>query len=247
MMPQPVAPRRAATVLLLRRAPDGLEVLMVRRSQRASFMADSYVFPGGRVDQADAAHGEALSTRVAALRELHEEAGMLLPGPPSPSALPLFSHWITPSVESRRFDTDFFVCALPEGPGAPAEPRVDGQEVVDLLWLTPAEALSRYAEGRLKLPPPTHANLLDLQQEIERLAPDGGDLLARLLLACAERRPPAVLPKLVPDPDSGGIAIVLPWAEDFAALPGEGHPLPPPPGRFARRYVLDPAGLWRVC
>ena len=52
------APLGAATVLVLRAADStpgaDIEVLLVRRSHRASFMANAYVFPGGRVDAADA-------------------------------------------------------------------------------------------------------------------------------------------------------------------------------------------------
>ena len=51
----PPAPTRlAATVLLLRDTPQGLEVLMTRRSAHASFVPGAYVFPGGGVDASDA-------------------------------------------------------------------------------------------------------------------------------------------------------------------------------------------------
>jgi 8-oxo-dGTP pyrophosphatase MutT (NUDIX family) len=60
----PAALRPAATVLLLRDSPQGLEVLMTRRSMTASFAPGAYVFPGGGIDAADAqAHGQ--STRRA--------------------------------------------------------------------------------------------------------------------------------------------------------------------------------------
>jgi glyoxylase-like metal-dependent hydrolase (beta-lactamase superfamily II)/8-oxo-dGTP pyrophosphatase MutT (NUDIX family) len=85
----PVAPRAAATVLLLRDGPLGLEVLMTRRSQTASFAPGAYVFPGGGIDAADAqAHAQArrrsgqselhLTQAVAAIRESFEELGILL-------------------------------------------------------------------------------------------------------------------------------------------------------------------------
>lgn len=244
------APRRAATVLLLRAGQAGpgnsIEVLLVRRSQRAAFMADAYVFPGGRVDEVDrqapCGYGYEAAARRAAARELMEEVGVRLPEEVVPR-LPRFAHWITPSAEPRRFDTDFFLALLPAG----QEPAVDGQEVVDLVWLTPAQALDRYAAGALKLPPPTHANLADLQREIGRHG-----TIEELLDACGRRRPVPVLPKLVPDPESGGIAVVLPWDPDFAALPGEGTPWAqpgpgehPPPGPV-RRYVLSPEGRWHM-
>src|SRR6187402_1509719 len=86
---EPAAPRAAATVLLLRDAPVGLEVLMTRRSATASFAPGAYVFPGGGIDAADAqAHAQAarrpkqlderLTQAIAAIRESFEELGILL-------------------------------------------------------------------------------------------------------------------------------------------------------------------------
>ena len=88
----PAPLRQAATVLLVRDTPDGWEVLMTKRSSRASFAADLYVFPGGAVDAADQAiqqqqqlfrhqplqEGEPLTWALAALRESFEEVGVLL-------------------------------------------------------------------------------------------------------------------------------------------------------------------------
>ncbi len=79
----------AATVLLVRDGPQGLEVLMTRRSMSASFAPGAYVFPGGGIDAADAsAHGHAkrrptqsdthLTQAIAAIRESFEELGILL-------------------------------------------------------------------------------------------------------------------------------------------------------------------------
>jgi glyoxylase-like metal-dependent hydrolase (beta-lactamase superfamily II)/8-oxo-dGTP pyrophosphatase MutT (NUDIX family) len=84
-----VALRPAATVLLLRDTPDGLQVLMTRRSMTASFAPGAYVFPGGGIDAADEqAHGQALrratqsdlrlTQAIAAIRESFEELGILL-------------------------------------------------------------------------------------------------------------------------------------------------------------------------
>ncbi|MCK6530315.1 NUDIX hydrolase [Myxococcota bacterium] len=100
----PAEPRPAATVLLLRQPPGGrpCEVLMVRRSDRATFMPGAYVFPGGALDRADASPAMrarcrgpspeqarqrlggalepeiALGLLVAGARESFEEAGVLL-------------------------------------------------------------------------------------------------------------------------------------------------------------------------
>lgn len=88
--PRPPAPTRAAaTVLLLRDSPDGLEVLMTRRSAQASFVPGAFVFPGGGIDVADSGcqaicqrratqDDRALTEAVAAIRESFEELGVLL-------------------------------------------------------------------------------------------------------------------------------------------------------------------------
>src|SRR4051812_24932051 len=86
---EPVATRAAATVLLMRDTPHGIEVLMTRRSPTASFAPGAYVFPGGGIDAADsAAHAIAarrptqddlrLTQAIAAIRESFEELGILL-------------------------------------------------------------------------------------------------------------------------------------------------------------------------
>ena len=62
--------RDAATVIVARDASEGLQVFMVRRSAGAVFLPDRYVFPGGRVDDAD---------RDAAARQLHGSAGDIDP------------------------------------------------------------------------------------------------------------------------------------------------------------------------
>ena len=86
---EPARPLPAATVLLLRDTPAGIEVLMTRRSLNASFAPGAYVFPGGGIDPQDAAaHGQAtcrptqsqahLTQAIAAIRESFEELGVLL-------------------------------------------------------------------------------------------------------------------------------------------------------------------------
>ena len=94
-MAENLVPRPAATVLTLREAPNGYEILMLRRNARSEFMAGVFVFPGGAVDVTDArasVYGlddEVASQRlgleagglayyVASLRELFEEAGLLI-------------------------------------------------------------------------------------------------------------------------------------------------------------------------
>ena len=86
---EPAVTRPAATVLLLRDSPHGIEVLMTRRSLTASFAPGAYVFPGGGIDALDkASHSQAkrrstqsdlhLTQAIAAIRESFEELGILL-------------------------------------------------------------------------------------------------------------------------------------------------------------------------
>jgi 8-oxo-dGTP pyrophosphatase MutT (NUDIX family) len=78
---KPATPRPASTVLLLRDAPKiGLEVFMVERHHKMGFAAAARVFPGGRVDDADAELADAPTDafRIAAIRETFEESGVLL-------------------------------------------------------------------------------------------------------------------------------------------------------------------------
>ena len=83
--PDPAMPRPAATVVLLRPGPAGPEILLTQRPSTMAFAGDMFVFPGGRVDEADADSRLAGAVppddapfAVAAVRELFEEAGVLL-------------------------------------------------------------------------------------------------------------------------------------------------------------------------
>ena len=88
---QPVTARPAATVLMLRDGPDGMEVFMVKRHHKIDFATGALVFPGGSADPGDASaivrkrsdggadlSEEALRFRIASIREAFEETGLLL-------------------------------------------------------------------------------------------------------------------------------------------------------------------------
>ncbi len=152
--PGPVtAPRQAATVILLRGGGERLEVLLVQRTPHARFMGGVWVFPGGAVDATEGAGDEA--HRAAAIRELREEAAISLD---DPQELVKFSRWITPAQVKIRFDTHFFLAPLPPG----QEPQVDGQEVVELGWFTPPNALDAHREEKIALVFPTIKHLEQL-------------------------------------------------------------------------------------
>jgi hypothetical protein len=75
-----------------------------------------------------------------------------------PDALVKFSRWITPAQVQIRFDTHFFLAPLPDG----QEPRVDGEEVVELGWFTPQAALEAHAAQQIALVFPTIKHLEQL-------------------------------------------------------------------------------------
>lgn len=191
----PVAPKRAATVVLLRDGADaaaGPQAYLLRRRGSMSFAAGMYAYPGGGVDPRDAEQelgwagpgpeewaarlgvdrATAQAVVCAAVRETFEEAGVLLAGPDAHTMAPerdwsaeraeLEAHqlsfadfcrehglvlrsdllagwarWITPAFEERRYDTWFFVAALPPGQRAAREVG----EADRVAWLTPAEAV----------------------------------------------------------------------------------------------------------
>jgi 8-oxo-dGTP pyrophosphatase MutT (NUDIX family) len=188
----PAEPRQAATVIVLRGGGNALELLLVQRTPHARFMGGVWVFPGGAVDAAEGT-GD-IAHRVAAVRELREEAGVTIA---DPAQLVKFSRWITPAEVAIRFDTHFFLVPMPDG----QEARVDGRECVDLRWLSPAAALAAHHRGDLALVFPTIKHL----EQLEPFA-SADELLAH----ARGREVVAVQPRVVM---SGEVARVL--------LPGE--------------------------
>jgi len=145
---EPATPRQSASLVLLRDGERDPELLLVRRNPAARFMGGFWVFPGGAVDPGE-------DHRTAAVRELAEEAGI---ANVEPEALVAYSRWITPERIAIRFDTRFFLARAPAG----ARPRVDGEECVDVRWISPRAALTAYARDELALVFPTLRHLEEL-------------------------------------------------------------------------------------
>jgi 8-oxo-dGTP pyrophosphatase MutT (NUDIX family) len=245
-------PREAASVILLREVGRGPEVFLLRRRRNASFMGGAFVFPGGAADAGET------DPRITAARELFEEAGVLLARTGvaqaavtemrarllggaawggllaaaaleiEPDALVYFAHWITPSIEPKRFSARFFVARLPAGQA----PRFDDQETVDEVWVTPAEGLAR--AGELALPPPQVHTLADLARA------DSVDEIFALARARA-LQPAPIMPRMATTP-GGGFALLLPWDPEYAtAGTGDAAPLPAahPLCRGPSRFILE--------
>lgn len=239
--------RPAASVILLRDSPRGVEAWLMQRVDGMAFAGGMTVFPGGRVDPADAevdfaGDAEAMAARfgeptdevraalVAGARELFEETGVLLTDV-SPleagqargrlearettfadvlaasgatldaRALHGWARWVTPESEPRRYDTYFFVAALPDGAVADAVTA----EAAHGHWVPVRAAITQAHAGERLLLPPTMANLADI-------APF--DTVAGVLAAAAHRDLGAVLPVIEKGAD--GLLARLPDGSSWA-------------------------------
>lgn len=147
--PSPLIP--AATVLLLRDGSDGLEVLLLRRNKALKAFGGAWVFPGGRVDDAD---GPGLNVieraKIAAIRETREETGLNIGG----RELAILSNWIPPIEEKRRFSTWFFVAQAPD-----IDVKIDEGEIHDYQWISPSKAIRKVPSPDLMMFPPIYISL----------------------------------------------------------------------------------------
>ncbi|RIQ29181.1 NUDIX domain-containing protein [Jiangella rhizosphaerae] len=149
----PVVPAvPASTVGLLRDGPGGVEVYVHVRHLGMAF-GGMLAFPGGKVDPVDGPDPAEAFVR-AAIRETLEETGVLL----TPADLVPWAHWITPRFEARRYDTWFYLAALPDG----QEPADVSGEASEVGWVRPADALARADAGEWVLLPPTAVLLTSL-------------------------------------------------------------------------------------
>jgi glyoxylase-like metal-dependent hydrolase (beta-lactamase superfamily II)/8-oxo-dGTP pyrophosphatase MutT (NUDIX family) len=273
-----VEPHPAATVVLLRPGSGGLETLLTHRPSTMAFAADAHVFPGGRVDPGDAdpslaarsvvspaaaaialggdlAPEVALAAHLAAIRELFEEAGVLLGETASPPAdlaagrSALLRGEMTLAELAAALDlrlrTDLLVplSRWVTPPGYPRRfdarffaaalpdgvtPTFEGGEVVAHAWMRPGDALAAMADGRLTLWLPTSTTLQQLEH-------------ARSIDEIGTRLAPGPLgPIVVDEPLPDVTRIVMPAGGGVAGQPVCAYLV----GR--RRFVLvdpgDPTG-----
>ncbi|HEU5486338.1 MAG TPA: NUDIX hydrolase [Microlunatus sp.] len=175
---QPAVPRPAASVVLCRDGETGLETFLLHRHARMAFAASMVVFPGGGLDLADRSDDD--PWRAAGVRETREETGVQL----DPADLLAWAHWITPVVHPIRYDTRFFLAALP-----PGQLAADLSTETDRAgWARPADALARYGAGTWTMMPPTVSILVELA---------AATTVAQLVESGHDRRVEVVLPELV--------------------------------------------------
>ena len=164
--------RPAATVVLLRDGPDGIEVWLQRRAASLVFAPGMHAFPGGRVDDDevtssvvhDVSHEQSVwgdddaetvrAHLAAAVRETHEESGVQL----DPSTLVPWARWVTPPGDSRRYDARFYVARCP----ADQSPNPLTGEVEAGQWFVVRAAVDAFATGTLPMWPPTISTLVSL-------------------------------------------------------------------------------------
>jgi 8-oxo-dGTP pyrophosphatase MutT (NUDIX family) len=144
-IPEPVKPKPAATIILMCDGGEGLEVLMLKKAQGQHFAAGAMVFPGGKLDPKDVAFVEAngdkedahAALKVAAIREMYEECGILL-------ARVAGSKRVMPSAEAaeiRSSNADGAILDL--AASAPFELATD-RLVRFAHWITPANRPKRF-------------------------------------------------------------------------------------------------------
>ena len=142
----------AATVVLVRDGAGGLETLLLRRNSKIAF-GGMWVFPGGRIDDADrhpSPGDELAAARRAAVREAGEEAGLRI----GEDTLVPLSHWTPPALAPKRFLTWFFLA-----PATTDAVTIDRGEIHEHVWLRPADALARRDALEIELAPPTWVTL----------------------------------------------------------------------------------------
>ena len=230
--------RDAASIVLLRDHADGLQVFLMKRHGLSDVLGGAYVFPGGKVDEADAqldaaqyfdqdssalpaaldeielTPNQASALFVAALRESFEESGVLFAAQATgeqiqaatalhQEGLPFkqilqqlalrlqtqnivpWSRWITPkmsSVSHKRFDTRFFIAALPANQTASSA----NHETTESIWLSPREALTSYWNKEISLAPPQIMSLVHLARH---------DSVASVMAQAAQSPVPLIEPQ----------------------------------------------------
>ncbi len=150
------------------------------------------------------------------------------------SRLKKWSHWITPLLMKKRFDTRFFIVQMPDH----QECRPDNREAMHGIWLHPLTALEQNLTGEVPLSPPTVVTLTQLLEY-----PAFSDLMVYI-----ENKGwgPAIAPRMVLSPN--GPVILEPWdpdhAGDYSVDTSDFSQKVLPPGTPFSRIWCD-NGIWK--
>lgn len=180
---------------------------MLKKNSKVAF-GGNWVFPGGRIDDEDwegvDPDDDEGAGRAAAVREALEEADLVV----DPASVVAFSHWTPPdnSFAPKRFATWFFVCRAPEG--TDGEVLIDGGEIHDDVWVSPAAMLERRDAGEVEMAPPTIVTLVELA---------AFDTVDDVLAAAHERTPFRYFTR----PHMVDGTLVLMWAGDAGYETGD--------------------------
>jgi 8-oxo-dGTP pyrophosphatase MutT (NUDIX family) len=195
-------------------ADERLATALVCAAVRETFEESGVLLAGGSADDVVAdttgddweSDRQALVDRTTSFADVLARRGLVLRA----DLLRPWAHWITPEVEPKRYDTRFFVAALPEG----QRTRDVGGEADRVAWMRPDEALAAHAHGDVGLMPPTAFTLAELTA-FETV----GDVLA----AGDARDVQPVLPKVVLGDDDEA-RLLLPHDAEY---PATGEPRSP--------------------
>lgn len=132
------------------------------------------------------------------LGELLDRRGLLL----RTDLLAAWSRWVTPVFEPRRYDTAFFIAALPAGQSA----REVSGETEGTVWARPSKALADFAAGRVAMLPPTVTTLREIAAY---------DSMAALLAAATTRSLAPIMAEVRAEPD-GTYSLVWPLTDEDA-------------------------------
>lgn len=186
---------------------------------------------------------------VAALRETFEESGVLFASATGTStaaagsefharlaaqqlrlhtsAVQPWTRWITPlmpSVTNKRFDTRFFIAAMPQGQLA----AHDNIEATESAWLQPRTALQQYWDREIELAPPQIMSLAQLSRHAT---------VASALREAASRPPPVIMPEAFNE--DGGRVICYPGDAQHSV---QVRAMPGPSRLFWRNKRFEPEG-----
>ena len=156
------------------------------------------------------------------LRDLAEEEELVY----ALDLLTPYSHWITPDIESKRFDTRFLLARMPKNQA----PIHDSIEMTESLWVSPAKALAGFEAGEILLMPPT-------LKTIEELAEFSS--LDQLFTSASTKEIYPILPQGEAGPD--GVVLKLPRDPEYSI---EGYKQPARPEEKTRIVNLN--GKWRT-